>query len=103
MTKWHGSPSDETVKTKASRHSRCGIIKIPSCSKAISAKHGPKFCCPSLAMLMSPYQEKNSQAEYKTVCIYSEIITILRSRRWEDKEKYILENVKNVTYDPIIT
>jgi hypothetical protein len=49
-----GSPSDETKKTEASCHSRSGMIKIPPCSKALSAKLKPKFCSLSLAMVMSP-------------------------------------------------
>jgi hypothetical protein len=35
--------SDETVKTEAPCRSRCGTIKIPPCSKALSAEHRPKF------------------------------------------------------------
>jgi hypothetical protein len=35
-------------------HSKCGTIKIPTCSKALSTKHRPKFCSPSHAMVMSP-------------------------------------------------
>jgi hypothetical protein len=41
-TEW-GSPSDETRKAEAPYHSRCGTIKIPPCSKALSAEHRPKF------------------------------------------------------------
>jgi hypothetical protein len=39
-----GGPSDETGKTEVLCHSRCGAIKIPPCSKALSAEHRPKFC-----------------------------------------------------------
>jgi Fe-S-cluster containining protein len=49
-------PSDETGKTEAPCHSRCGTIKIPPCSRALSAKHRPKFCSPSPAMVTSPYK-----------------------------------------------
>jgi hypothetical protein len=35
---------------------RCGTIKIPPCSKALSAEHKPKFCSPSPAMVTSPYK-----------------------------------------------
>jgi hypothetical protein len=48
-----GGPLDETGKTEVARHSRCGTIKIPSCSKALRAEHSPKFCSPSLAMVTS--------------------------------------------------
>jgi hypothetical protein len=41
-------------KTEVPCHSRCGTIKIPSCSKARSAEHRPKFCIPSPAMVTSP-------------------------------------------------
>jgi hypothetical protein len=41
-TKW-GGPSDETRKTEAPCHSKCGTIKIPRRSKALSAEHRPKF------------------------------------------------------------
>jgi hypothetical protein len=32
-------PSDETGKTVVPCHSSCGTIKIPPCSKALSAEH----------------------------------------------------------------
>jgi hypothetical protein len=35
--------SDETVSIEVPCRSRCGTIKIPSCSKALSADHRPKF------------------------------------------------------------
>jgi hypothetical protein len=38
-----GDPSDETGKTEVPCHSRCGTIKIPPCSKALSAEH--MFIC----------------------------------------------------------
>ena len=38
--------------------SRCGTIKIPPCSKALSAEHRPKFCSPSPVMVTSPYNNK---------------------------------------------
>jgi hypothetical protein len=49
-------PSDETGKTEVPSHSRCGTIKIPPCSKALSAEHRPKFCSPSPAMVTSSYE-----------------------------------------------
>jgi hypothetical protein len=33
-----------TGKNEAPCHNRCGTIKIPPCSKALSAEHRPKFC-----------------------------------------------------------
>jgi hypothetical protein len=41
-TEW-GGPSDENGTTEALCHSRCCTIKIPLCSKALSAEHKPKF------------------------------------------------------------
>jgi hypothetical protein len=38
-----GGPSDETGKTEVPCRSRCGMIKIPPCPKALSAEHRPKF------------------------------------------------------------
>jgi hypothetical protein len=40
---WSGL-SDETGKTEAPFHSKCGTIKILPCSKALSAELRPKFC-----------------------------------------------------------
>jgi hypothetical protein len=54
-TEW-GGPSEETGKTEVPCHSRCGTIKIPPCSKALSAEHGAEFCSPSPAMVTSPYK-----------------------------------------------
>jgi hypothetical protein len=49
--KW-GCPSDEIGKTKVQSHSSGDTIKIPPCSKALSAEHRPKFCSPSLLTVM---------------------------------------------------
>jgi hypothetical protein len=49
-----GVHSDEAGKTEVPCHSRCGMIKIPLCSKALSAEHRPK----SPAMVTSPYKRK---------------------------------------------
>jgi hypothetical protein len=38
-----GGPSDDTGKTEVPCHSRCDTIKIPPCSKALSAEQRPKF------------------------------------------------------------
>jgi hypothetical protein len=43
--------SDETVKTEVPCRSKCGMIKIPSCSKALSAEHRPKFAALSSTMV----------------------------------------------------
>jgi hypothetical protein len=48
-------PSDETGKTEVPCHRKCGTIKIPPCSKALSAERRLKLCSPSPAMVMSPY------------------------------------------------
>jgi hypothetical protein len=37
------NPSNDTGKIQVPYHSRCGTIKIPPCSKALSAEHRPKF------------------------------------------------------------
>jgi hypothetical protein len=56
--------SDETGKTEAPCYSRCGTIKIPPCSKALSTEHRPKFCSPSPAMVTSSYKwEKNLERD----------------------------------------
>jgi hypothetical protein len=56
VTEW-GGPSDETGKTDAPFHSRCGD-KDPVCSKALSTKHTSrlKFCSPSPVMVTSPHE-----------------------------------------------
>jgi hypothetical protein len=63
-TKW-GGPSDETGKTEATCHSRCDTIKIPPCSKTLSAEHSPKFCSSSSAMVTSPYKWKILERDVK--------------------------------------
>jgi hypothetical protein len=64
-----GGPLDETGKTKAPCHSRCGTIKIPPCSKAPSAKHRPKFDSPSPVMLTSPCKWKILERDVKQLSI----------------------------------
>jgi hypothetical protein len=44
-TEWDG-PSDETGKTEVPCYSRCSAVKIPPCSKALSAEHGSLILCP---------------------------------------------------------
>jgi hypothetical protein len=63
-TDW-GGPSDETGKTEVSCHSRSGTIKIPPCSKALSAEHMPKFCSPSPAMVTSSCKWKILERDVK--------------------------------------
>jgi hypothetical protein len=41
--------------------------KTPSLLKAVSAEYRPKFCRLSLAIMISPYQEKYSQVGRKTI------------------------------------
>jgi hypothetical protein len=41
-----GGPSDGTGKTEVPCLKRCGTIKIPPSSKALSAEHRPKFLQP---------------------------------------------------------
>jgi hypothetical protein len=43
-------------KNEVPCHSLCGTIKIPPCSKALSAEHRPKFCSHPPAMVTSPYK-----------------------------------------------
>jgi hypothetical protein len=47
-----------TEKNQVQCHSRCGTIKIPPSSKALSAKHRPKFHSPSPAKVTSHISEK---------------------------------------------
>jgi hypothetical protein len=54
-TKW-GGPLDETGKSEAPCHSRCGTVNIPPCSKTLSAEHRPRFCSPSPIKVTSPYK-----------------------------------------------
>jgi hypothetical protein len=42
-------------KTEAPCHSKCGTIKSPACSEALSAEYRPKVCSSSRAMVTSPY------------------------------------------------
>jgi hypothetical protein len=60
-TKW-GS-ANENGKPEIPCHSRCGTIKIPPCSKALSAEHRSKFCSPSPAMVTSPYEWKKKLSQ----------------------------------------
>jgi hypothetical protein len=62
-----GVPSNETGKTEVPRHSRCGTIKIPPCSKALSAEHRPKFCSPSPAIVTSPYKRNILERDVKSI------------------------------------
>jgi hypothetical protein len=54
--RWMGWSFRWDRKTEALRHCRCDTIKIPPCSKALSAEHRPEFCSPSTAMVTCPYK-----------------------------------------------
>jgi hypothetical protein len=73
-TKWGGS-LDETGKTEVTCHCRCGTMKIPPCSKALSAEHRTKFCRPSPAMVTSPYKWKILDCQCNIV-IYINLIHV---------------------------
>jgi hypothetical protein len=56
-------------------HSMCGTIKIPPCSKALSAcskglsaEHRPWFCSPSPGMVTSPYKWKIDSRTERAGC-----------------------------------
>ena len=74
-----GSPSDETRKTEALCHSRCGMIKIPPCSKVLRVVHWPQFCSPSPVMVTSPYIKWNI-LEWDVINHHKEPLLILRSK-----------------------
>jgi hypothetical protein len=59
----------QTGKTEALYHSRCGTIKIPPCSKALSAEHShrTKFYSPSPAMVMSWYKWKHKSVNNQSI------------------------------------
>jgi hypothetical protein len=60
-------------KTEAPYHSRCGTIKIPAYSKALSAEHRPRFCSPSPVMVTSPYEWKILEWDVKQKIINQSI------------------------------
>jgi hypothetical protein len=66
-------------KTEVPCHSRCGTIKIPPCSKALSAEHTPKFCSPSLVMVTTLYHR------------------LIHSRVWERNERQLCKGDWMVT------
>jgi hypothetical protein len=68
-----GGPSEETGKTEVPCHSRCVTIKIPPCSKALSAEHRPKFSSPSPAMVRYPYKWKSLERDVKPYIIHQSI------------------------------
>jgi hypothetical protein len=59
------SLSDKTVKTEVLCRSRCGTIKIPPCSKALSAEHRAKFAALSPVMVTAARYLKNCSRGYK--------------------------------------
>jgi hypothetical protein len=54
-------------------HDRCDTIKIPPCSKALSAEHRPIFCSPSPVMVTSPYKWKILERDVKPSIINQSI------------------------------
>jgi hypothetical protein len=53
-----GIPLHETRKNEVPCHSRCGTIKIYSCSNALSTEHRLNLCSHSSEMVTSPYKWK---------------------------------------------
>jgi hypothetical protein len=43
-------------RMRPEKMSRCVTVKMPPCSKTLSAEHRPKFCSPSPVMVTSPYK-----------------------------------------------
>jgi hypothetical protein len=82
-----GGPSDKTGKTETPCHSRYGTIKIPPCSKALSADHRPKFFSSSPAMVASPYNVK--LIRYQFWC------TICAFRLMKSRQCYLVQKVGN--------
>jgi hypothetical protein len=64
VTEW-GGPSDETKEIEDPCHTSCGTIKIPTCSKVLSAEHRSKVCSPSPAMVTSPFKSKILERDVK--------------------------------------
>jgi hypothetical protein len=63
---WVGpSNLDESRKAKGPVSQQLWHDKIPSCSKALSAEHRPKFWSPSPAMMTSPHKWKNLEQDVK--------------------------------------
>jgi hypothetical protein len=46
-------------------YNRCGTLKIPPCSKALSTEHRPKFYSPPPAMVKSQYKWNNLEQDVK--------------------------------------
>jgi hypothetical protein len=61
----YACPSDETGKTEVPCRSRCDTIKIPPCSKALSAEHRPRFCSTSPEMVTYSYKWKILERDVK--------------------------------------
>jgi hypothetical protein len=88
---------NETGKTEVPCHSRCCTIKIPPCSKALSAEHRPKFCSPSPAMVTTPY--KKNGAGRRTVNKQKFKITKKKKKK-NREETYIVGNPQPFTDCP---
>ena len=81
-----GVPSDKTMYSEVLCHSRYCAIKIPPCSKVISAEKIPIFCNLSPALVKSSYkrnslepdEKKNlflSSSDYISFYIYVSLLT----------------------------
>jgi hypothetical protein len=66
---WMGRSFGWDRKTKVPCHSRCGTIKIPPCSKAMSTEHRPKFCSPSMKYSWAGRKTLNNECR-KYTCRY---------------------------------
>jgi hypothetical protein len=57
-------------------HSRCDTIKIPPCSKALCAKHSPKFCSLSPIVVTSPYKRNVLERDVNRWIINQSVIIL---------------------------
>ena len=62
---WFPVLRTETVKTDAPCHSRCGTLKNPHCSMAISAEYRSKFAALHRQLVTSPYKWNNLEWDVK--------------------------------------
>jgi hypothetical protein len=75
------------------------LIKVPPCSKTLNAKHRPKFCSPSAAMVTFPYNEKTNTIpilmhQMRTSTYYVSSV-MLRPKKLEIREKENVKTMKN--------
>jgi hypothetical protein len=66
LIEW-GGPSDETRKTETPCYNKCGTIKIPPCSKALSAENRPYFM---KMLLRSPWKLCSVQSKKLILTIF---------------------------------